>query len=365
MKVLVTGGGTGGHIYPALAFINYVKQQDETAEFMYIGAKRGLENKIVPPTNIPFHTLEIQGFKRSLSPENFKTIHLFFKSIRQAKKILKSFQPDVVIGTGGYVSGAVVYSAAKLGIPTIVHEQNSVPGVTNKFLSRYVDRIGLAFQDAAEFFPKEKTAFVGNPRAQEVATTPKSNILEEFGLDPAKKTVLIFGGSQGAKKLNEAISESLAELNGKSYQVLYTSGERYYKEIQEKIKLSNLELTMLHIQPYINKMADVMANVDLLVGRAGATSIAELTALGLPAILIPSPYVTNDHQTKNAQSLVKTGAAKMITDAELTGAKLVSQIDAIMEDTAVQQSMAEASKQMGVPDASKQLYALVQKITNK
>ena len=210
MKILVTGGGTGGHIYPALAFVNYVKTQVPNAEFMYVGAKRGLENKIVPDTGMPFHTLEIQGFKRKISMYNIKTIRLFLKSIRQAKKILSDFQPDIVIGTGGYVSGAVVYAASKMGIPTIIHEQNSVPGVTNKFLSRYVDRIALSFKDAAPFFPENKSVLVGNPRAQEVADTKKSDILKTFGLDPEKKTVLIFGGSQGALKIKQAVSVFLS-----------------------------------------------------------------------------------------------------------------------------------------------------------
>lgn len=363
MKILVTGGGTGGHIYPALAFVNYVKSQDQDAEFMYVGAKRGLENKIVPETGIPFHTLEIQGFKRKLSFDNVKTVQLFLKSIRQAKKILKDFQPDVVIGTGGYVSGAVVYAAAKLNIPTIIHEQNSVPGITNKFLSRYVDHIAVSFRDAAQFFPEEKSSLIGNPRAQEVADTPKSTILANFGLATDKKTVLIFGGSQGALKLNEAVMNFLESFNDDSYQVLYASGDRYYEQIKSQvgaIKLSNVS-----IQPYIRQMAEVMASSDLLVGRAGATSIAEFTALGLPAILIPSPYVTNDHQTKNAQSLVNAGAARMIADGELTGETLGRAINEIMTDEKVQQQMSQASKKQGMPDASKRLYELVQSVIKK
>lgn len=362
MKILVTGGGTGGHIYPALAFVNYVKTQEPNAEFMYVGANRGLENKIVPDTGMPFHTLEIQGFKRKISMHNIKTIRLFLKSIRQAKKILSDFQPDIVIGTGGYVSGAVVYAAAKMGIPTIIHEQNSVPGVTNKFLSRYVDRIALSFKDAAPFFPENKSVLVGNPRAQEVADTKKSDILKTFGLDPEKKTVLIFGGSQGALKINQAVSVFLSEYIPSSYQVLYASGERYYEEILNKI---NPEIQNISAQPYIKNMAEVMASSDLLVGRAGATSIAEFTALGLPAVLVPSPYVTNDHQTKNAMSLVHAGAAKMIADNELTGESLSQTINEIMDDEELQKQMCRASKEQGIPDASKRLYDVVNQIIKK
>jgi len=180
MKILLTGGGTGGHIYPALAFIKYVKSVDPTSEFMYIGAKRGLENKILPQTDIPFQTLEIQGFKRSLSVDNLKTLQLFFRSMRQAKKILRDFQPDVVIGTGGYVSGAVVFQASRMHIPTIIHEQNSVPGITNKFLARYVDKIGIAFSDAGQYFPLAKTELVGNPRAQEMQGIVRSDVLSQY-----------------------------------------------------------------------------------------------------------------------------------------------------------------------------------------
>lgn len=362
MRVLVTGGGTGGHIYPALAFINYVKKVEPNSSFLYVGANRGMENKILPQTDIPFLTLEIQGFKRKLTFENFKTIQLFLKSIRQAKKIIKDFRPDVVIGTGGYVSGAVVYAASKLNIPTIVHEQNSVPGITNKFLARYVDKIGIAFEDAAQYFPKNKTILVGNPRAQEVVGTKRSNLLREFNLDPEKKTVLIFGGSQGALKINQAVVAAIPEFAKKDYQVLYASGERYYEEINETIGMTKDAFANISIQPYIKNMTEVMVNCDLLVGRAGATSIAEFTGLGLPAVLIPSPYVTNDHQTKNAMSLSKEGAAKMIKDEQLTAENLVATVDKIMEDDVLLQEMSAQSKKQGISDAADRLYQFVKSI---
>ncbi|EGO8249894.1 MULTISPECIES: undecaprenyldiphospho-muramoylpentapeptide beta-N-acetylglucosaminyltransferase [Enterococcus] len=359
MKILVTGGGTGGHIYPALSFVEHVKKEAPATEFLYVGTENGLESQIVPKAKIPFKTIKIQGFKRSLSPQNFKTIYLFLTSINKAKKIIREFQPDVVIGTGGYVSGAVVYAAHQLKIPTIIHEQNSIPGMTNKFLSRYVDKIAICFPDVASFFPKEKTILTGNPRGQEVVTVEKSAILSEFGLDPAKKTVVLFGGSRGALKINQAFEQAFPLFEEREYQVLYASGERYYQELQESLKLSEKKLTNISVQPYIDKMVEVMANTDLMVGRAGATSIAEFTALGLPAILIPSPYVTNDHQTKNAQSLVKVGAVEMIPDTELTGARLVAAIDDILLNNEKRQQMATASKGEGIPDASDRLYQVV------
>ncbi|WP_159722093.1 undecaprenyldiphospho-muramoylpentapeptide beta-N-acetylglucosaminyltransferase [Enterococcus sp. CSURQ0835] len=360
MRILVTGGGTGGHIYPALAFIRYVEKLQPDAKFLYVGTHRGLENKIVPESGIPFKTIKIQGFKRSLSLDNVKTVQLFLKSIKRAKEIIREFKPDVVIGTGGYVSGAVVYAAAKLKIPTIVHEQNSVPGITNKFLSRYVDRVAICFPDAAQYFPAKKTVLVGNPRAQEVVTSGKSEVLQEYQLNPDQPTVLIFGGSQGALKINQAVASALPQFAKKDYQVLYASGERYYADLQKT--LTGQTASNLSIQPYIKNMTDVMANVDLLIGRAGATSIAEFTALGLPAILIPSPYVTNDHQTKNAQSLVAVGAVKMITDAELSADNLVAAVDEIMGDAELKETMAQASKKEGIPDAAERLLHLVNQI---
>lgn len=359
MKILMTGGGTGGHIYPALAFIEYVKQVDPKAEFMYVGAKRGLENKILPQTVIPFKTLQIQGFKRSLSIDTFKTMHLFLKSVREGKKILREFQPDIVIGTGGYVSGAMVYAASRLKIPTIIHEQNSVAGVTNKFLARSVDGIAISFADVAKYFPAAKVVMTGNPRAQQVAMVQKSDILSTFGFDTSKKTVLIFGGSQGAKKINDAVKAALPLFAKSTYQILYATGERYYEEFAKLTVLDNMRAV-----PYIDNMKEILANVDLLVGRAGATSIAEFTALGLPAILVPSPYVTNDHQTKNAQSLVNNGAALLVPDAELTGVTLVNAITKIISDDALQEKMAKASKSLGHPDASERLYQIVLKLTD-
>ena len=361
MRILVTGGGTGGHIYPALAFIRYVQKIQPDSEFLYVGTHRGLENKIVPETGISFKTIKIQGFKRKLSLDNIKTVQLFVESIKRSKEILREFKPDVVIGTGGYVSGSVVYAAARMKIPTIVHEQNSVPGITNKFLSRFADRVGISFPDAAQYFPENKTVLVGNPRAQEVVTSGKSEVLEQYGLLPDIPTVLIFGGTQGALKINQAVIQALPKFSQKEYQVLYASGDRYYNEIAEKFDIEKINHN-LSLQPYIKNMTDVMANVDLLIGRAGATSIAELTALGLPAILIPSPYVTNDHQTKNAQSLVNAGAVKMITDADLTGEKLVEAVDEIMGDPEKKAMMAKASRQEGIPDAAERLWSLVNEI---
>lgn len=364
MKVLVSGGGTGGHIYPAVSLVKYIKKKHPDAEFLFVGTKKGLESKIVPDQGIPFETIEIQGFRRSLSLSNFKTVYLFLSSIKKAKQIIKKFQPDIVIGTGGYVCGSVVYAAHKLKIPTIIHEQNSVAGVTNKFLARYVDKIGICFSDVTKDFPTEKVVMVGNPRAQEVANIKQSDVLNQYGLKTDVPTVLIFGGSRGALAINNVLLDSLSLLTEKPYQILYASGEIYYSDVEQKWATITGNKDNVKVVPYIKNMENVLANVDVVVGRAGATSLAEITSLGLPSILIPSPNVTNDHQTKNAQSLVDKHAALMIRNDELSKDTLISKIDELMLNQDKRSQMAEASKKEGIQDATDRLYRLIIELTS-
>lgn len=364
MKVLVSGGGTGGHIYPAVSLVKYIKKKHPDAEFLFVGTKKGLESKIVPDQGIPFETIEIQGFRRSLSLSNFKTVYLFLSSIKKAKQIIKKFQPDIVIGTGGYVCGSVVYAAHKLKIPTIIHEQNSVAGVTNKFLARYVDKIGICFSDVTKDFPTEKVVMVGNPRAQEVANIKQSDVLNQYGLKTDVPTVLIFGGSRGALAINNVLLDSLSLLTEKPYQILYASGEIYYSDVEQKWTTITGNKDNVKVVPYIKNMENVLANVDVVVGRAGATSLAEITSLGLPSILIPSPNVTNDHQTKNAQSLVDKHAALMIRNDELSKDTLISKIDELMLNQDKRSQMAEASKKEGIQDATDRLYRLIIELTS-
>ncbi|MGX6978496.1 undecaprenyldiphospho-muramoylpentapeptide beta-N-acetylglucosaminyltransferase [Vagococcus elongatus] len=360
MKLLVSGGGTGGHVYPATSLIQYVKAVEPDSQFLYIGTENGLEKKIAEDAKIPFESIDIQGFRRSLSLENITTVKKFLVSLKESKKILKKFQPDLVVGTGGYVCAPVVYAAHQLGIPTLIHEQNSVPGIANKFLSKYTDKVAICFDEAASFFPEKKVVLTGNPRAQEVAEVSPSRILETYALDPEKKTVLIFGGSRGAYSMAKAVTEILEELNQRDYQTLIGTGNLYYKEMVTQSK--GMHLTNVKIVPYIESMAQVLASIQLVVGRAGATSIAEITGVGLPSLLIPSPNVTNDHQTKNAQSLVKKGAAETLKDNELSGKLLLKKIDALMLDEEKLSTMSKASKSMGMPDAAERLYLLLKEI---
>ncbi|MBN6887066.1 UDP-N-acetylglucosamine--N-acetylmuramyl-(pentapeptide) pyrophosphoryl-undecaprenol N-acetylglucosamine transferase [Cytobacillus horneckiae] len=364
MKIAVSGGGTGGHIYPALALIREIQKNDKNAEFLYIGTQSGLESSIVPRENIPFQSIHITGFKRKLSFDNVKTVIRFIKGVKDSKKILKDFNADIVIGTGGYVCGPVVYAAAKLGIPTIVHEQNSVPGLTNKFLSRYVDKVAVCFDEAASFFPKEKVIMTGNPRATEVLGQNAVNGKLSVGLDPAKQSVLIFGGSRGARPINEAVLKTLAQLAVKPYEILYVTGEVHYENVKKEAELAG-NPSNIKIKPFIHNMPEVLAGTDLAVTRAGATTLAELTSLGIPSILIPSPYVTNNHQEKNARALSDHGAAELLLEQDLTGSKLVDSIDRILLDDEKIREMRAAAKKIGVPDSANRLYAVMQELVSQ
>ncbi|MFD1705800.1 undecaprenyldiphospho-muramoylpentapeptide beta-N-acetylglucosaminyltransferase [Siminovitchia sediminis] len=361
MRIIVSGGGTGGHVYPALALIRTIKQKHPDTSFLYIGTENGLEANIIRRENIPFETVEITGFKRSLSFENIKTVIRFLKGVKKSKQIIKRFKPDAVIGTGGYVSAPVVYAAAKKKIPAVIHEQNSVPGLTNKFLSRYVKKIAICFESAKEYFPADKVILTGNPRATEVVGKTGVGELGKLGLKEGTPTALITGGSRGARPINEAVVKSLAQLANKPYQVLYITGEVHFADVKKEVDLIG-DSPNVAVVPFIHNMEKVLSAIDVVVGRAGATSLAEITALGLPSILIPSPYVTNNHQEKNAEVLTSAGAAIMLKEKDLSSQKLIASLDEILLDDKKRKNMSEASKELGLPDASDRLYEVLLKM---
>lgn len=359
MRVVLTGGGTGGHIYPALALYRVWKERYPDTEFLYIGTERGLESQLVPDHGIPFKAIDIQGLHRSLSLKNIQTVHKFLTSVRRSRKYLKEFQPDVVLGTGGFVCGPVLFGASQLKIPSVIHEQNSVPGLTNKFLARYVDRIALSFEEAGPYFNRQqkKIVMTGNPRAQEVATLADSHSLKEYGLSDKLPTVLIFGGSRGALRINETVLDAYSDLSQEDFQVLFVPGPLYYEGLKQEGRLP--ENDRFKLVPYVDNMPGLLKRVSLVVARSGATTLAELTALGLPSILIPSPNVTNDHQTKNAKALEQNGASKMLAESELTTDQLVHDIKTIMNNKDLRQAMAHEALVMGIPDAGDRLMAVM------
>ena len=353
MRVLVSGGGTGGHIYPALSLMNNLKEQDPSTEFLYVGTERGLESTIVPKAGYDFKTIKIQGIVRSLSLENFKTLWYFCTSYFKAKEIVKEFKPDIVIGTGGYVCAPVLYAAANMGIPTIIHEQNSLAGITNKFLARKVSKIAICFDAVRKDFKKyeDKVVMTGNPRGQELVNAVKDDsYLASIGIQKEKPIVLIFGGSRGSLRMNESFIEALEEFEKKDYQVVMVTGQVHYDKINNLITSLKKPLQNITVLPYINNMVQMFQNTDLVVCRSGATTLIELTALGLPSVLIPSPYVTENHQEANAMSLV---------EKDLNGESLVAEIDRIMNDEAKRKEMAENSKALGITDASSRLETII------
>ncbi|WP_018659477.1 undecaprenyldiphospho-muramoylpentapeptide beta-N-acetylglucosaminyltransferase [Allofustis seminis] len=376
MKVLLTGGGTGGHIYPALAIARRLKELHEDVEILYVGTSRGLESKSVPEAGFAFKAIEMEGFKRELSwtgiRYNLRSIYLFLNGIHQCKKIIKEFKPDIVLGTGGYVAAPVCFAASVLNIPTIIHEQNSVLGLTNKFLAHFVNKICICFPDIYDQLKKhvEKIEFTGNPRAQEVVDAKESFTENEslpFPLDRQQPTVLIVGGSRGARHINEAFIEAYHLFANVDYQVIFVTGQVHYEEVLQELKETQpiKDDDSIVIVPYIEDMVHILGEVDLIVTRSGATTIAEITALGLPAILIPSPYVTADHQTQNASSLVKNDAARLIKEQDLTAFDLFHQVSELMNDRKLRTSMSEAARELGRPDAADHVIAVMLDELNK
>ncbi|MFZ4450235.1 undecaprenyldiphospho-muramoylpentapeptide beta-N-acetylglucosaminyltransferase [Salibacterium aidingense] len=359
MKVVVTGGGTGGHIYPALALVKEIQRLEPGSEFIYIGTENGLESDIVPRSGIRFETINISGFQRKLTWKNIRTIWRFWRGTARAKQIMKGFGADIVIGTGGYVAGPVVFAASKLDIPSLIHEQNSVPGLTNKFLSRYVDKVAVSFEDSAAYFPAEKVRYTGNPRASEVTGERPRSPLQGLGLEENKKTVVVVGGSRGARPINEAFLDSLPEAANRNWQYLYVTGSAHYDKVIEEVERAGNPGNVV-IHPFIHNMPAVLSYADLLISRAGATTLAEITALGLPSILIPSPYVTNNHQEKNAKSLSSRGAAVVRTENEWNAEVLLQDSDRILSDDAKWQKMHEAALTLAAPGAAEKIFRLME-----
>ncbi|HZK25281.1 MAG TPA: undecaprenyldiphospho-muramoylpentapeptide beta-N-acetylglucosaminyltransferase [Oscillospiraceae bacterium] len=364
MKVIFTGGGTGGHIYPALALARYVRE-NEGAEVLFVGTEQGMEKQIVPAAGFELKTIPVIGLERRLSLRLGRAVYLAAAAVVTARRIIRSFRPDVVVGTGGYVAGPVVLAARLAGIPTVIHEQNAIPGLTNVWLSRIVNRVCLSMPGSEKFFPRpQKTILTGNPRATEAASAASGAPLQEPVLQPNLPVLLCVGGSHGALKLNEAFAGSLVRvLSETKAQVVYVTGRRYYEELTAQLAPLQQQFPQrLHILPYHEQLPRLLAATNLMVSRAGATTLAELTALGVPCIVIPSPNVTNNHQEHNARMLSEHDAAVLIREQELTTAVLADQLVGLLSDKERLQAMAEASKGLGIPDAAARMTAVMHEV---
>lgn len=371
MKIVLTGGGTGGHIYPALAIGTYMKEQHPNTELMFIGTEKGLESKIVPSANIRFETIKITGFKRKLSYENVRTVIRFFQGVKRSKALLKEFKPDVVVGTGGYVCGPVVYAAASLGIPTFIHEQNAIPGLTNKFLTPFVSHIGVSFEDSMPFFRKAKQlTYTGNPCGSSALKATPGQGRASLGFEPNQKYVLVVGGSRGARVLNDMVIglateyETIDCLHDMKL-VLATGEVNYEKTIERLAHTHAYKSGQIIVKPYIHNMNEVMTDCSLFIGRSGASILAEITALGKPSVLIPSPYVTNNHQEANALSLVQVGAAVMVLEREMSTEKITQILDELTRLEHKRTEMSRAAQFLAVPDSANRIALALSRIMNK
>lgn len=356
MRVIVSAGGTGGHIYPAVAIINKIKKEEPNSEFLYIGTNNRMEKDLIPELGIPYKGIEITGFKRKFSLDNFKTITNFLKSRRSCKKIISDFNPDVVIGTGGYVTAPVIWAAKKLGKKTFIHEQNSVVGLSNKYLSKYADRIGVSFESTLNNFPKDKVSLTGNPCSEKALSIKKAN-KEDFGLSKDKGLVLIVMGSLGSNTVNDKLVDYVYGFRNKPYEVVFVTGNSYYEKIKSRRFPDNV-----HVFPFIYEMPSLMKCTDVMVSRAGASTMSEIMALGIPTIFIPSPYVTNNHQYKNAMDLVNKDAALLIEEKMLNKNNLITTIDNLLEDKEKYDKIKNNLKELGIKDSSSRIYNVLKEM---
>lgn len=357
MRVIISAGGTGGHIYPAISIINKIKKEDPTSEFLYIGTQNRMESKIVPELGIPYLGVNIIGLKKDLSC--FKSLRLFLKGIKTCKRAIKKFNPDIVIGVGGYITAPVIYSAKKLGYKTIIHEQNSIPGKSNRFLEKYADKIMISLPGSTKYFDKEKTVLTGNPRSEE-ALEVKVIDKKELGLSNNKKLVLIVMGSLGSKTINDELHQVIDKFKNKDYEVMIVTGKEHYESYASLKIPKNVKVV-----PYLNNMLNVLGKVDLIVTRAGASTIAEFTSIGIPSILVPSPYVANNHQFHNAMELVNQKAGLLLEEKDFNSVNLLKKIDLILEDSVLYKSMHKNALELGIRNSSDRILEVIKEIIKR
>lgn len=371
MKLVFAAGGTAGHINPALAVASYIRERHPDASILFIGTADHMESTLVPNAGFGFKTIRISGFRRSFSPgaivHNVKTVLYMLTSSLQSKKILRDFAPDVVIGFGGYVSGPVLETAAKMHIPTCIHEQNAYPGITNKSLAKVVDRVMLTSEDAAgRMTCRNQPVVTGLPVRGEILRADRKAARRQLGIPDGKVLVLSTGGSLGAKPINDAmIDVLLRHAKDKSCYHIHSAGKNNPQMFDELEKRGFKNSGNCVVRQYIDNMDVCLAAADLVIGRAGASTISELLAMGKPSVLIPSPYVAENHQYHNAMSLVKRGAAVVIEEKELTSEKLLETIDTLVSHPEQLQKMGQAAAQMAKTDACEEISRVILSLAEK
>lgn len=359
-KFILSGGGTGGHIYPAIAIANELKLQFPDAEFLFVGAKDKMEMQKVPQAGYEIKGLWIAGLKRKLTLQNLMFPLKLASSLLESKRIIKKFKPNVVIGTGGFASGPLLQAAGSAGIPTVVQEQNSYPGITNKLLSKKANAICVAYQNLERFFPKEKIVLTGNPVRQDLIDieSKREEAIAFYGLDPNKKTLLVLGGSLGARRINQLIEKELQNFLSQDVQVIWQCGKLYFEEYK-KYNQPNVKVV-----DFIERMDFVYAASDVIISRAGASSVSELCIVGKPVIFIPSPNVAEDHQTKNAQAIVDEKGAILLKESELDSQFSIV-FEALLKDSGKQKQLSDNIKKLAKPRATQDIVAEIVKLIKK
>lgn len=351
MRVVISAGGTGGHIYPALAIIDKIMEKDKKSEVLYIGTHNRMEREIVPKRGIPYKEIEIYGFNKK-TLKNIKLLKCVFKSYRECKKTIKNFNPDVVVGVGGYVTAPVILAGHNLGYKTFIHEQNSVPGKTNRFLGKFADKIGISFENSGKYFDPKKVVFTGNP-CNEAALNSTLMDKREIGLSN-NDFVYIVMGSLGSDKMSNILIEMLKKFDGKKYDVVLVTGKNYYDKVKDMSFPSNVK-----VLPYVDNQTRLMKQAKIVVSRCGATTLGEIITLKLPSILIPSPYVADNHQYKNGLILKDKDAAVMIEEKDLTIDNLYRNIDDLMNDNDRLSKMKENLKGLTQINGASNVYEVL------
>jgi UDP-N-acetylglucosamine--N-acetylmuramyl-(pentapeptide) pyrophosphoryl-undecaprenol N-acetylglucosamine transferase len=356
---MISGGGTGGHIYPAIAIANAWMEKHPNSELLFVGAEGKMEMQKVPEAGYAIVGLKVAGLKRALTLDNLSFPFKLMASLKLSRKLIKNFDPHAVVGVGGYASGPLLYIAQRQGIPTLIQEQNSYAGLTNKLLAKRADAICVAYPRMEEFFSKEKIKYTGNPVRKDILSLDGKveQAFLHFGLERSKPVILVLGGSLGAKTINEAILYHMEEMEALGYQVLWQAGKFYYEDMKSKLAATGLK--HIHVLEFIKNMDLAYAAADLVVSRAGALSVSELSLAGKAVIFIPSPNVVDDHQTKNAMALVKSNAAAILNDSDAVGG-LLPVVEELMQDPATRVRFAEAIKKLSKPNAAKEIVGVLE-----
>lgn len=368
MKVIIAAAGTGGHINPGIAIANKIKEKDNSSEIMFIGTNRGLEKDLVPRAGYKLQTIDAHGITRKITLENIKNITKTLKSVGVAKKIIKDFKPDLVIGTGGYICGPVIHAANRLKIPTILHESNAFPGIAVKMFAKKVNAVLVGFEDAIKRIPRaKKIILTGTPtKIQDLnlSEVQKNAIKEALGFTTNLPLILVVGGSQGAKSINDTLIDIIK--NKKiNYQIIWAAGPNQYDGIKAELEKSNINIDKIEnikVVPYIYNMEEIINAVDIVVARSGAMTITEIARVGKPAIFIPFPYATENHQEYNARVLEKRKAAKIILNKDLNSETLEKEINSIIQNKNKQLEMGNKAKEIAIDDVEERIYKEIVKI---